>query len=107
MTDPRAAGSRRTLPHHPKVAVAATAATTTLTEPLTGQRIPAAVTAQLVSAAGTSRRSSRAAPVSWTVTHGRAHGASPAAQVRYLPRRPTGRRWRTSRWRRADRKSVV
>ena len=63
------------------------------TEPPTCQRIPAAVTAQLVSAAGTSRRSSRAAPASTGVTHGRGHAASPAAPARCRRRRRAGRRW--------------
>ena len=52
--------SRRPLPHQPATAVATTATATASAEPPTCQRIPAAVTAQPVSAAGTSRRSNRA-----------------------------------------------
>ena len=51
------------------------------------QAIPAAVTAQAVSAAGTSRRSTV------SVTPGRADGASPAAPVRYRRPHRVGRRW--------------
>ena len=85
--------SRRPLPHRPIAAVATIATATATTEPPTCQRIPAAVTAQLVSAAGTSRRSRRAAPVSTDLTHGRGHAASPAAPARCRRRHRAGRRW--------------
>src|SRR5258707_14294385 len=74
--------SRRPLPHRPTAAVAAVATATTATEPPTCQRIPAAVTAQLVSPAGTSRRSSRTAPVPTGLPHGPAHAPSPPAPAR-------------------------
>src|SRR5215208_4542705 len=55
--------SRRPLPHRPTTAVATIPTPAAATEPPICQRIPAAVTAQLVSAAGTSRRSILLTPV--------------------------------------------
>src|SRR5207249_4883405 len=82
-----APGSRRPLPHRPTADVAAIATATATTEPATCQRIPAAVTAQLVRAAGTNRRSKLAVPVSIGVKHVRVHAASPAPPAAPVPRR--------------------
>ncbi len=96
-------GARCLPPNHAVALAAATAADSSTTTPLIDHRIPAAVTAQLVSAAGTRRRSRWTSRPSAALTHGPGRAASPGAPARSRRRRQAGRRWRTTRWRRATR----
>src|SRR5215210_6421910 len=82
------------LPHHPATLAATTTLIVTTAMPVIDHRIPAAVTAQLVSAAGTRRRSRRPSrPPTGMLTHGPGHAASPAVPDRYRRPRRAGRRW--------------